>query len=171
MGAGCPTHFHQKNMTEEFQYRLLTATLGDLPQLGEMERICFPLDAWPLVEQITALILPGMVRIKADYYGKMIGFVGGDVKPSLGVGWITTLAVLPSYRRMGIGKALLEACEREMHMPYVKLSVRRSNIQAQVLYFENGYRQKDVWRNYYDGGEDALVLEKQLAQYGNVGLL
>ena len=167
MGAGCPTHFHQKNMTEEFQYRILLpagVTMNLIAGAGS-------LDAWPLVEQIAALILPGMVRIKADYYGKMIGFVGGDVKPSQGVGWITTLAVLPSYRRMGIGKALLEACEREMHMPYVKLSVRRSNIQAQVLYFENGYRQKDVWRNYYDGGEDALVLEKHLTQYGNVGLL
>lgn len=166
-----PNPLSSKNMTEEFPYRLVAATLSDLPQLGEMERTCFPLDAWPLVEQIAALILPGMVRIKAEYNGRMIGFVGGDIKPSQGVGWITTLAVMPSYRGMGIGKALLNACEHEMHMPYVKLSVRRSNIQAQILYFECGYKQKDIWRKYYDGGEDALILEKQLPQYRSVGLL
>ncbi len=158
-------------MKVDFIYSLEPASLSDLPQLGEMERTCFPMDAWPLIEQIAALILPGMVRIKAVHEGRMIGFVGGDIKHSQGVGWITTLAVLPAYRRMGIGKALLEACENEMKMPQVKLSVRRSNIQAQVLYYESGYKQKDIWKNYYDGGEDALVLEKQLPQYRSVGLL
>lgn len=158
-------------MTAEFDYELAPAVLSDLQQLGEMEKSCFPLDAWPLIEQIAALILPGMIRIKAVCDGRMIGFVGGEVKRGQGVGWITTLAVLPKYRRQGVGKVLLETCEKEMGMPYVKLSVRRGNLSAQALYFDCGYRQKDVWRKYYDGGEDALVLEKELPQYRDVGSL
>ena len=43
--------------------------------------------------------------------GEMIGFAGGDLRPSEGTGWVATLAVLPQYRRQGVGTALLRACE------------------------------------------------------------
>ena len=131
-----------------------------------MEKVCFPLDAWPLIEQIAVLILPGLVRIKAVYDQKMIGFIGGDVRRSKGEGWITTLSVLPAYRRMGAAKALLEACETEMGMSIVKLAVRKSNLAAQALYFKQGYRQAEVWQNYYAGGEDALLLVKEIPREG-----
>lgn len=155
-------------MASKITFKLEHATIGDLQQMGEMEKACFPLDAWPLLEQIAALILPGLVRIKAVYEGRMVGFTGGEVKRTQRVGWITTLAVLPEFRRQGIAEALLRACEQEMGMPYVKLSVRRSNIQAQALYLKCGYRQKDVWVGYYEGGEDALVMEKRLPEFNNV---
>lgn len=158
-------------MTDNFSYELTQASLADLTQLGEMEKSCFPQDAWPLVEQIAALMLPGLVRIKAVRDGRMIGFIGGEVKRSQGVGWITTLAVLPEFRGHGVGESLLNTCEQTMGMPYVKLSVRQSNIHAQALYLKCGYHFKDVWRGYYDGGEDALVMEKCLPQFDNVGLL
>lgn len=157
------------DMTSTVNFELLPATIGDLQQMGEMEKACFPLDAWPLLEQIAALILPGLVRIKAVSDGRMVGFTGGEIKRTQGVGWITTLAVLPQYRRQGIAEALLRACEQEMGMPYVKLSVRRSNIQAQALYLKCGYHHKDIWNGYYDGGEDALVMEKRLPEFNNVG--
>jgi len=141
-------------------YDLLPASLGDLSQLGALEKACFPLDAWPLIEQIAALTFPATVRIKAVHAGKMIGFVGGDIRRSRRTGWITSLAVLQEYRRMGIGEALLRACEQALKMPLVKLSVRRTNLEAQLLYMKNGYHKVETWRRYYDGGEDAIVMEK-----------
>lgn len=170
MGAKSQPTF-ENMMIKDSSFRIVPASLGDLQQLGEMEKICFPQDAWPLLEQIAALILPGMVRFKAISGDKMIGFAAGDVRHSQGLGWITTLGVLPAYRRIGIAQALLEKCEQEMGMPHVRLTVRRTNIEAQALYFKNGYQQLDVWREYYDGGEDALVLEKILPEFRNVGLL
>ncbi|MCK7466924.1 MAG: GNAT family N-acetyltransferase [Desulfosudis oleivorans] len=42
---------------------------------------------------------------------KWSGFVAGDPRPRDGWGWIATIAVDPRYRRRGIGRALLHACE------------------------------------------------------------
>ena len=142
-----------------------TAGLNDLGGMRTIEQVCFPQDAWPLLEVIAALSLPGLVKLKAVVEGKMVGFAGGAVKKSKGEGWITTLGVLPEFRRLGIASALLDECEKTLDMPVLKLSVRRSNLGARTLYFARGYTQTEIWEHYYEGGEDAFVLEKQLADH------
>ena len=154
--------FYNKMSELKPNIELMQAGLSDLAQMKVIDKECFPLDAWPLLELIAALILPGMVRIKAVVDGKMVGFVGGDLHRSDGVGWITTIGVLPQYQRFGIGSALLERCEKELGMPLVKLTVRRSNFGAQNLYYARGYEQVEVWKEYYEGGEDGLVLQKRM---------
>ena len=136
------------------------ANLNDLGGMRTIEQACFPLDAWPLLELIGALSLPGLVRLKATVEGKMVGFAGGAVKRLKNEGWITTLGVLPEYRRLGIATALLDECERAMAMERVRLSVRKSNLGAQRLYLERGYSLVERWEKYYEGGEDGLVYEK-----------
>jgi ribosomal protein S18 acetylase RimI-like enzyme len=79
------------------------------------------------------------------------------------MGWITTICVLPQYQNQGMGSALLAACENQMRQPVVRLSVRTSNLGAIRLYQHKGYRQVDVWRQYYMDHEDALVLEKHIS--------
>ncbi len=151
-------------MTGELHDPLFTieqADLGDLGGMRAIELACFPLDAWPLLELIGALTFPGLVRLKATSGGKMVGFVGGMVKRSEKEGWITTLGVLPAYRRFGIATALLDQCELAMGMPVIKLTVRKSNLGAQQLYRLRGYIPVETWERYYDGGEDGLVLEKR----------
>ena len=147
-------------------YTLQTATISDLGALGEMEKVCFPLDAWPLLERMGALILPASVRIKAVLSDRMIGFVGGDIRRKTATGWITTISVLPEYRRMGIGEVLLAACEDQMGMPLIKLAVRQSNLVAQQMYRKHGYRSVELWKGYYSGGEDAIIMEKHLPKRG-----
>jgi ribosomal-protein-alanine N-acetyltransferase len=149
-------------------FHLLPASLGDLSQMRAMEKVCFPLDAWPLIEQIGVLVLPGVVRIKAVQDERMIGFIAGDVRQRIRTGWITTLSVFPEFRRQGVGRALLEACEAQMGMPKVRLAVRKSNMDARRLYLSSGYHQVEVWERYYEGGEDAIVMEKHLPDQ-NVG--
>jgi len=41
----------------------MNAGLGDLGQMRAIEKACFPLDAWPLIELIASLTLPGLVKI------------------------------------------------------------------------------------------------------------
>ena len=149
-------------MTNTLPYQLSPAGLSDLNPLRAIEKACFPLDAWPLLELLAVLILPNLVKIKAEVGDKMVGFVGGDTHRLESVGWITTLGVLPQYQRLGIASALLDQCEKQMGMPVVKLTVRRSNINAQTLYYARGYKQVDVWKGYYEGGEDGLILQKKL---------
>ena len=90
----------------------------------------------------------------------MIGFVAGDPRPSQGFSWIATIAVLPGYRQRGIGRALLLACEAQLRTPRIKLSVRASNQSAINLYEQEGYRTSDIWKSYYNDGENAIVMEK-----------
>jgi ribosomal-protein-alanine N-acetyltransferase len=140
--------------------QILKAGIRDLAALRRLERECFSLDAWPLIDQAAVLLLPGVVRLKAVVDAKMVGFIAADLHRMKKVGWIVTLGVLPAYQRRGIARALLLACMDQMDVECVRLSVRRSNLPALRLYAQQGFRMVDTWRNYYTGGEDALVLEK-----------
>jgi ribosomal-protein-alanine N-acetyltransferase len=44
----------------------------------------------------------------------------------------------------------------------MKLTVRMSNEPAISLYEKEGYRSVDIWKRYYNDGEDGLVMEKKL---------
>lgn len=143
-------------------YTIQTADWRDLTALRRVEEVCFGLDAWPLVDLLMVLTLPGVVRLKAVVDGKMVGFVSGDVRRRERTGWITTIGVLPEYRRLGIATALLDQCETLMSQPAVRLCVRKSNFGAIQLYAQRGYRFVSLWNRYYTGGEDALVLEKKM---------
>lgn len=139
---------------------ILPASLRDLNALRKLERICFEKDAWPLFDLIAVLSFPDVVRLKAVEDDQMVGFVAGDPRPSQGFSWIATIAVLPAYRQRGIGRALLLACENQLHTPRLKLSVRSSNQAAIRLYEQEGYHTTDIWNGYYNDGENAIVMEK-----------
>ena len=136
------------------------AGLRDLAALRNVEQICFGPDAWPLIDLIGVLSLPGVVRIKAVVQEQMVGFVSGETKPWDGAGWITTVGVLPEFRGLGIASRLMLDCEKAMQLPVAKLCVRRSNTKAITLYERLGYRHLEVWPGYYSDKEDALVMIK-----------
>lgn len=144
------------------RYSIQTADWRDLLALRRVEEICFGLDAWPVVDLLMVLALPGVVRLKAVVDDTMVGFVSGDVRRRERTGWITTIGVLPEYRRLGIASALLDQCEQLMGQPAVRLCVRKSNAGAIQLYGKRGYQFVSLWNRYYSGGEDALVLEKKM---------
>jgi ribosomal protein S18 acetylase RimI-like enzyme len=145
------------------------ANWKDLNALRQLEKACFPKDAWPLWDLIGILTLPGVVRLKAVVDEQMVGFVGVDIRQSERLAWIATIGVLPEYRRQGIGGALLEACEQELEacekharVSAIRLTVRTSNLTAIRLYEERGYRRVGAWPDYYQDKEDGVVMEKVL---------
>jgi ribosomal protein S18 acetylase RimI-like enzyme len=142
------------------------ASVFDLNNLRKLEQICFPKDAWPLLDLIAVLTFPGVVRLKAIENGIMVGFIAGDPRPSQHLGWIATVGVLPEYRRQGVGRALIEECEKSMKMQHVRLNVRVNNAEAIALYEKMGYYRIDVWNNYYNDGGSALVMEKKVNNDG-----
>jgi ribosomal-protein-alanine N-acetyltransferase len=103
-----------------------------------------------------------VIRLKAVENGELIGFVAGDPRSSEGVSWVATIGVDPRYQRRGVGRALLRACEERTKLPRMKLTVRLSNGAAISLYEKEGYRSVDIWKQYYNDGEDGLVMEKSL---------
>jgi len=133
----------------------------DLLPLHQLEHTCFQADAWPLIELLAVLTFPGVVRLKVVVDQRMVGFIAADKTLKHGEAWVLTLGVLPDYRRLGIGSLLLNECEKRIDQnASIKLSVRASNLPAIHLYQRHGYRQVDVWKNYYRDGEDGLVFEK-----------
>lgn len=137
------------------------AHLRDLNALRHIEKVCFPKDAWPMLDLIGVLTFPNVVRLKAMDGAKMVGFIAGDIRHSESTSWIATLAVLPEYRKRGIGGMLLEECEAKLIYDNIRLCVRNSNQEAIRLYERYGYQAVNQWRNYYQDGEPALVMEKR----------
>jgi len=98
----------------------------------------------------------------------------GDVKASkenlvYASGHVTSLAILPPYRRRGISKTLMRQLHHHMRTRYnakdVGLHVRVSNLAARRLYCEGmGYNVFDVIRGYYQDGEDAFFMQKSLIE-------
>lgn len=141
---------------------IVTANILDLNALRKLEKESFDRDAWPMIDLIAVLTFSNVVRLKAVEDNTMIGFVAGDPHPNDGWGWVATIAVDPSFRRRGVGTALLHACERNLGVPKSRLTVRTSNRGAITLYEREGYQTIDVWKAYYNDGEDAIVMEKIL---------
>ncbi|MDX8382576.1 MAG: ribosomal protein S18-alanine N-acetyltransferase, partial [Ghiorsea sp.] len=77
---------------------------------------------------------------------------------------IMQLAVLPTYRRMGIAQHLMHLLmEDKREMDALMLEVRLSNVQAQHFYRHLGFKQAGQRPNYYSKTktmprEDALLL-------------
>lgn len=138
--------------------RIHTASWRDLREIVKLERRCFGRDSWPWLEVLAALTFPRTRRLKAVHNGRIVGFVIGDRKPRMG--WIASIGVHPDYRRRGVGRQLMDACEQALGTDRVRLSLRTSNTAALRLYQELGYQQVDVWPKYYRDGEDGLVMER-----------
>ncbi|MBK9210010.1 MAG: GNAT family N-acetyltransferase [Anaerolineales bacterium] len=140
----------------------MTASIFDLNALRKLENESFDKDAWPLFDLIAVLTFPEVIRLKAVEDGQMAGFVAGDPRPSNGWGWIATIAVDSRFRRRGIGRALLRACEAKLGVPRSRLTVRVSNQVAISMYEKEGYATTEIWSKYYNDGEDGMVMEKEL---------
>jgi ribosomal-protein-alanine N-acetyltransferase len=136
------------------------ASLRDLGALRHLEQVCFPKDAWPLLDLISVLSFRGVIRLKAVNEKQMVGFIAGDVRRTEGVAWIATVAVLPEYRGRGIGAAMLQTCEAQIPVNRIRLCVRPSNEVAVRLYERFGYVKVGEWTAYYQDGETALVMGK-----------
>lgn len=150
------------NRTQK-NWSILKAGWRDYLQLNDLEKACFvPEDRWPFWDTLGVLTMPGMVRLKAVFGDRMVGFVGGERNHVRRHGWVTTLGVLPDFRRRGIARGLLSACEVELSMPVVRLCVRESNKAAIRLYESAGYFLVGHWKRYYARGETALVFEKRV---------
>ncbi len=143
-------------------YDIVDATWRDLGGVRQVEAVCFGSDAWPLLDILAVLTLPGVIRFKATAGSEIVGFAAGEIKGGERMGWITIIGVVPAFRRRGIAAALLSKCELKLATSKIRLCVRQSNLEALAMYWKFGYHQVDVWKRYYRGGEDALVMEKVL---------
>ncbi len=78
---------------------------------------------------------------------------------------VLSLAVAPGHRRQGVATRLLHGAFdvlRDRDFDSVGLEVRVSNDAAGSLYDELGFVPVGIEKEYYDDGEDAYLMEKNL---------
>lgn len=78
---------------------------------------------------------------------------------------IMDIAVAPEERGRGVASLLLEqaiALSRDRGAERLVLEVRQSNLAAVGLYERFGFVRYAVRKGYYEGKEDALLMEKEL---------
>lgn len=148
------------NSTSPYQLivRLRLATEIDLPTMLAIEQASFPLP-W------TAEAFHSEFRNSCSQL-----WVAEDDTHIIGYacawfifdeGQIVNIAVLPHYRRYGVGKSLIqhlieEAKTRGVHT--LSLEVRKSNHAALEMYKSFGFQVVAERKRYYENSEDAILM-------------
>jgi ribosomal-protein-alanine N-acetyltransferase len=147
--------------------------LADLEQVININRVCLP-------ENYTNFFFTDLYErfpesfIVAEENGEAIGYImcrieiGLSSFQRLGIakkGHVISVAVLPEYRRQGVGQALVQEAMRAMLHSKAKecyLEVRVSNMPAVNLYKKLGFKILRTIGGYYADGEDAYIMSQRL---------
>ena len=130
-----------------------------VPQVAELEKSCFSM---PWSENAIAgeLKNPLALWIVAVEEDRVAGYVGSQ--SVMGEADMMNLAVLPDFRRKGVGRKLVQTLVSKLSQNDVgslTLEVRASNAGAISLYDQMGFAQVGRRPNYYTNPkEDALIL-------------
>ena len=139
----------------------------DLPAIASLHAICFE-DAWHAELLGRILTAPGAFGLFTRPRGKVIGFVLCRSRGQEGE--ILSLAVAPSLRRNGLGRALLHAAKAQaekLDIEALFLEVAEDNLAARRLYENSGFltigRRRHYYQRRYGSSADALTLRCKLS--------
>ena len=144
------------------EFTICDVSPAHIPQLEALEQQCFsrPWTAEQLKSQLKDSQHESIAAVAPD--GTVLGYVG--MMYVLDEGYISNVAVSPSYRRQGIGDALIThlcaICE-SLGLSFVTLEVRAGNAPAIALYEKHGFQRVGLRKNYYEHlHEDAILMTK-----------
>ena len=143
--------------------RIVPMTTDHLDQVADLERMCFA-DPWSrrmLEEHLENQCAATIVAESSS--GEVLGYAG--VLVVLDEGFITNVAVRPTYRRQGIARELLAVFNRfaeGKQLAFLTLEVRVSNTPAIALYQSMGFEEAGRRKNFYEHPrEDAIIMTKE----------
>lgn len=138
--------------------------------LAGMHRICFT-DAWGVQSMASVLTMPGADGLIAVDGGSLVPAVqspgpAGFVlwRAAAGEAEILTIAVLPPWRRGGLGGRLLDralCASAEAGAEVMFLEAAADNVAALSLYEKRGFVRVGLRKAYY-GDKDAVVMRRDL---------
>lgn len=136
--------------------RLRPVRAGDLAAVEEIDAASFPL-LWRYPQAMLAASAQHPSRlIVAELDRRLVGYQVSSQEST--EGQVTRLAVIPDYRRQGIGSRLLSDALntfRRAQIRRVLLNTQADNLPAQRLYEQFGFRRS---------GEEFPVLQKSLTR-------
>lgn len=135
-------------------------SLEDIAEVHHIESLSFPIP-WPAYAFRQELETNRLARyLVVRVTGRVVAY--GGIWLMVDEAHVTTFAVLPSWRRKGIGGQLMLELLRlaiSVGASVATLEVRLSNLAARTLYQRFGFRPVGVRPRYYsDNGEDALIM-------------
>jgi [ribosomal protein S18]-alanine N-acetyltransferase len=152
---------------------LRPATMADLDAIMGIETSVFRNDAWSRRTMRAELDGPHAYYLVAEDaaatgVGGIVGYAGLFAPEGAREADIQTIAVAPTARRRGIGRALMAHLigeSRGRGARQLFLEVRADNPSAQTLYGSLGFEQIAVREKYYQpDGVDAFVMRLDLAK-------
>ena len=137
---------------------------SDIDRIIDIERESFEYNYPPsLIMQIYTSFPEGFLVVEEASSKKIIGYIMGIIE--WGNGHIVSIAVDRAYRNRGIGTMLLNALEYILFKKYnvnnIVLEVRFDNNIARKFYYNKGYEDRRLLKNYYDDGSDAILMVKK----------
>lgn len=141
-------------------FTLENMTDSHIDAVAELETECFsqPWSANALREELNN----GSSHFLVAIGDGVAGYIG--VQEICGEAYVTNVAVFEKYRKMGVGRLLLQAaCDgaKGRGCEFITLEVRQSNTAAINLYESEGFEVAGVRKNFYSHPtEDGVIYTK-----------
>ncbi|MBI4686624.1 MAG: ribosomal protein S18-alanine N-acetyltransferase [Nitrospirae bacterium] len=139
-------------------------TYADLQEVCEIENKSFTMP-WSLYSFKYELSHEDAIMEAALLEGRIIGYI--CMRVIFNAAHILNIAVLPEFRRLGVGSALLQSALKKLgelrpDIDTITLEVRESGITAIRFYEKFGFMATGRRRHYYQSPkEDAIIMEKK----------
>ena len=132
-----------------------------IEQIALLEKECFsePWSKNALAEELSNENSYFLVAVSDE----VMGYIG--VQEICGEAYITNVAVFGKHRKLGIGRALLNAaCDgaKGRGCEFITLEVRESNAPAIKLYEKFNFKVVGIRKKYYNNIDDAIIYTRNL---------
>ncbi len=145
--------------------RLRAFKPADFKTLCELDAACFAPSIAYTPDELAAFITQRGARTwVAEVGGEIAGFLVARARQD-GCVHVVTIDVKGSFRRRGIGRALMDAAEgwaREHRLSAIVLETSETNQAAQAFYLARGYEKLNRLEAYYADGTAAWRMAKRL---------
>ena len=136
----------------------------DILEVLAIERASF-CDAWTEADFLACLRQRNVIGMVAEHGDKVIGYMLYDLHARKMN--VLNFAVDPDYRRQTVGEQMAAKLVSKLasnRRNRITLTVRETNLPAQLFWREQGFKCVRVLRGHYDNsGEDAYVMAYKLA--------
>ena len=133
---------------------------NDVGELCFIEKVCFGADAWN-ENMLSGEFDCGSVFLGIREKGKLVAYICARIV--FDEADINNVAVLPEFRRQGLGSKLLEGlfefCEKQNVFKFT-LEVNENKMDEKKLYEKHGFEVGGERKGYYHG-ENALIMWKR----------
>jgi [ribosomal protein S18]-alanine N-acetyltransferase len=151
-----------RSMSEPGELIIRPMATSDLEDVMAIELVSYPAP-WKREHFLQEIHSPLSFPSVAVVDGRVVGYL--CLMSLFEEAQIMNIAVAPQQRGRGVGRQLIEhaiAAAREKGAEMLVLEVRESNAAAIALYESFGFVRYFVRKGYYEGKEDAILMEKAL---------